>query len=99
MSSPETIKVVGYVLCGISIFALIVWSAATMGYWPDLRDKEARSSWEMHKKYSPLWWQRFSRWLLIGAFLFGVFGYWLSGPHPKQEPRRSLWQQLFSRDK
>ena len=61
MSSPETIKVIGYVLYGISIFALIVWSAATMGYWPDLRDKEARSSWEMHKKYSPLWWLRFSR--------------------------------------
>jgi len=99
MSSPEINKLIGCVLLGISIFALIVWAAATMGFCSDLRDKEARSSWEMHKKHSPLWWQRFTRWLLLGAFAFEVVGYFLSGPHPKQEPRPSLWHRLFSRDK
>ncbi len=99
MSSPEVIKLVGCALLGISFFALVVWMAATMGFWPDLGDKEAGSPWEMHNKYSPLWWRRFSRWLLGIALVLAAVGYVLCGPHPKQEPRPSLWQQSFSGDK
>ena len=99
MSSPEAIKLVGYILLGVALFALVVWSAATMGFWPDLRDKDCRSSWDMHKKHSPVWWQRFSRWLLGVVVVLGVVGYLLRGPHPRQEPRPSLLKQLFTREK
>jgi hypothetical protein len=81
MSSPEMSKYVGFALLGIAIFAHLMWVAITMGFWPDLRDKEAGSAWEMHKKYSPLWWRRFSPWLLGAAFVLGVVGYLLSEPY------------------
>ena len=99
MSSPEVTKVVGYIFIGVAFFAVVVWSVADMGFWDDQRDKEARCAWDMHKKYSPLWWQKFSRWLWGIALVLGVVGCFLSGPDPKQEPRPSLWRQLFSREK
>ena len=99
MKSPEVTKVIGYALLWISFFSFALWAAATMGFAPDLHDKKAQSFWQMHRKHSPPWWQKFSRWVLGIALVLGVVGYFLSGPHPKLEPRVSPWRQLFSRDK
>lgn len=99
MISPETTDVVGQICYYVAVIAIIFWAAIDMGFWPDLRDKNVRSSHEMHKKYSPLWWQRFSRWFWVSAIALCVVGYLLSTPHTPPKPRPSLWEQFFGRDK